>query len=73
MALKEEIFVNFQNAFNNGSQIFNYVDIFQKPLSFIMAIRDTYGYQCNQTIFYTTSEEIYKKVGGNVISAKRYY
>ncbi|KAK5977024.1 hypothetical protein GCK32_007753, partial [Trichostrongylus colubriformis] len=33
----------------------------KKPLNFITAIRDTYGNVCNQTTFYTNSEEIQRK------------
>ncbi|RCN25752.1 hypothetical protein ANCCAN_28533 [Ancylostoma caninum] len=33
----------------------------KKALNFMTAIRDTYGSACNQTIYYTSSEEIKKK------------
>ncbi|VDO32695.1 unnamed protein product, partial [Haemonchus placei] len=38
-----------------------------KPLNFITAIRDTYGSVCNQTIFYTNSEEIQKKAADQYV------
>nr|CDJ97677.1 Protein W09D10.5 [Haemonchus contortus] len=39
----------------------------KKPLNFITAIRDTYGSVCNQTIFYTNSEEIQKKAADQYV------
>ncbi|EYB92686.1 hypothetical protein Y032_0191g1317 [Ancylostoma ceylanicum] len=39
----------------------------KKALSFMTAIRDTYGSACNQTIYYTSSEEIKKKAADQYV------
>ncbi|KAK6037469.1 hypothetical protein COOONC_25026, partial [Cooperia oncophora] len=39
----------------------------KKPLNFVTAIRDTYGSVCNQTIFYTNSEDIQKKAADQYV------
>ncbi|RCN48760.1 hypothetical protein ANCCAN_05222 [Ancylostoma caninum] len=39
----------------------------KKALNFMTAIRDTYGSACNQTIYYTSSEEIKKKAADQYV------
>ncbi|KAJ1350978.1 hypothetical protein KIN20_006910 [Parelaphostrongylus tenuis] len=40
----------------------------KKPVDFITAIRDTYGRVCNQTIYFTHSQEIQKKVADQLVT-----